>query len=60
MGGIEVIARLKAIDPGVKAIVSSGYVNDQAMLDFADYGFVASCAKPYHLAEMKTIIERFV
>lgn len=60
MGGVEVMAILKKIDPAVKAIVSSGYANDPAMTNFADYGFVAPCAKPYRLSEMKATIEQFV
>ncbi|MBI5558825.1 MAG: PAS domain S-box protein [Deltaproteobacteria bacterium] len=60
MGGKEVIAVLRQIDPEVKAIVSSGYADDHAMTDFADYGFVAACAKPYQLTDMKKILDRFV
>lgn len=55
-GGKEVIAILKKIDPQVKAIVSSGYTSDQVMTDFADYGFVAACAKPYQFKEMTTLL----
>ncbi len=60
MGGKEVIAKLKEINPEVKAIVSSGYADDDTMTDFAAYGFIAACAKPYLLSEMKAIIQRFV
>jgi CheY-like chemotaxis protein len=47
MGGAETIARLRAIDPGVRALVSSGYSNDPVLADFADYGFSGRVAKPY-------------
>ncbi len=59
-GGLEVIAILKKIDPEVKAIVSSGYADDQAMIDFADYGFMGACAKPYHFKEMKALLDRLI
>ena len=39
MGGKEAIERLLSIDPGVKAIVSSGYSNDPIMADYRKYGF---------------------
>jgi PAS domain S-box-containing protein len=60
MGGKDVVNILKEIDPEVKAIVSSGYASDPTMTAFADYGFVAACAKPCLLSEMKAIINRFV
>ena len=60
MGGKEVIKKLKDIDPEVKAIVSSGYTSDHAMTDFAEYGFIAACPKPYLFSEMKAIVEQFV
>jgi len=52
LGGIETIKRLLAIDPGVKAIVSSGYSDDAAMSDYHTYGFKACLTKPYTLANL--------
>ena len=60
MGGLEVIAILKQIDPEVKAIVSSGYSKDPGISNFADYGFIAACVKPYPLAELKALVKQFV
>ena len=39
MGGKEVMQELIAIDPHVKAIISSGYLNDPVVKDFKRYGF---------------------
>jgi two-component system cell cycle sensor histidine kinase/response regulator CckA len=52
MGGKEVITRLLEIDPGVKAIVSSGYSMDPIMTDYNKYGFSAVVSKPYNIKEM--------
>lgn len=52
MGGEEAIKRLLAIDPKVKAIVSSGYHNNPVMADYRRYGFCAVLAKPYRIAEL--------
>jgi PAS domain S-box-containing protein len=55
-GGKEVITELRKIDPNVKAIVSSGYSQDQAMANYRTHGFKGVLQKPYSLAELdKTI-----
>jgi len=56
MGGREAISVLRAYDPGVRAIVSSGYSSDLAMSDFRKHGFRGMVAKPYDVAELATII----
>jgi PAS domain S-box-containing protein len=55
-GGKETIKELKAIDPEVKAIVSSGYSNDPIMADFKKYGFSGVVAKPYKLSELSMAV----
>jgi PAS domain S-box-containing protein len=49
MGGQETIKRLQAIDPKVRAIVSSGYANDPVMSRHEEYGFCGMIAKPYEI-----------
>ena len=58
MGGKETIARLKEINPAVKAIVSSGYSNDPVMAHYSDYGFKDVVAKPYRIEDLKAVINR--
>jgi CheY-like chemotaxis protein len=52
MGGKEVMEKLLEINPKVKAIISSGYVNESAMPNFKDYGFMAMVSKPYDIRKM--------
>jgi two-component system, cell cycle sensor histidine kinase and response regulator CckA len=52
MGGRETMERLKALNPDIRAVVSSGYSNDAVLSDFARYGFSAVVAKPYSLEEL--------
>ena len=39
MGGLETLARLRAIDPQVTALISSGYANNPVMAEWAYAGF---------------------
>ncbi len=52
MGGVEAMERLLALDPSVRAIVSSGYSNDPVMSDHAARGFVGVLPKPYRLSQL--------
>jgi PAS domain S-box-containing protein len=52
MGGLETLARLKELDPDVRAIVSSGYSNDPAMSDPRRFGFRGFVAKPFRLEDL--------
>ena len=53
MGGLETLAHLRAIDPQVTALISSGYANNPVMADWAYYGFSGVVAKPYIIAQLQ-------
>ncbi len=52
LGGRETLARLRALDPKVRAIVASGYSADTRVGDFRAHGFVAALEKPYTVASL--------
>ncbi len=52
LSGAQTIARLREIDPAVRAIVSSGYANDPVLSRFEDYGFMGMIAKPYAIDDL--------
>jgi two-component system cell cycle sensor histidine kinase/response regulator CckA len=47
IGGKEAINKLLEIDPGIKAIVSSGYSDDPVLANFQEYGFKGIMPKPF-------------
>ncbi len=51
VGGKEAITRLLALDPGARAIVSSGYSNDPVMANYRSHGFRAVAVKPYNVKD---------
>lgn len=58
MSGLQTFSRLQAIDPDVKAIVSSGYSNDPIMANFRYYGFCGVAPKPYTEQQLAAILEQ--
>ncbi len=60
LGGIETIRRLREIDPGVRAIVCSGYSNDPVMANFREYGFSGVLPKPFSLQDLDAQLRRVI
>jgi len=60
MGGAEAMRRLREIDPGVKAIVSSGYSDDDVVANYREHGFAAFLKKPYDLTGLRTTLKELL
>ena len=60
MGGKAAIQKLLEIDPDVKAIVSSGYSNDQIMSDYERYGFKGVVPKPYDINQLSRVLREII
>ncbi len=60
MGGAAAMEKLRAIDPGIRAIVSSGYSDDPVMSRYLDYGFRAVLPKPYDPREFRELVEEML
>jgi CheY-like chemotaxis protein len=58
MGGRETIANLRAIDPQVRAIVSSGYATDTLMVHYNAYGFRGVLSKPYTMEGLEEVLQQ--
>jgi CheY-like chemotaxis protein len=60
MGGEETFKRLREIDPDVRAVVSSGYDNDDMARQFIEAGFCGYLTKPYRVSELGKMIKSVV
>ncbi len=57
MGGEECFVELKKLDPNVRAIVASGYDNDDMRRQFFDKGFLGYLTKPYREKELGKVLK---
>jgi PAS domain S-box-containing protein len=60
MGGKEAIKKLLEIDPAIKAIVSSGYSDNQVMADYKNYGFAGMIPKPYVINDLAATLDSVI
>jgi PAS domain S-box-containing protein len=58
MGGEETVEHLRALDPQVKALISSGYATNPVMAHYAQYGFAGMVTKPYTVERLQIILQR--
>jgi PAS domain S-box-containing protein len=56
-GGAETLRELLEIDPGVKAIVSSGYSDDEVIATYLQHGFCSFLKKPYDVQELSRVLD---
>ena len=60
MGGKDAIRSLRDMDPGVRALVSSGYSNDSVMSNPRQHGFDGTIAKPYTMDQLRREIAKVI
>ncbi len=58
MGGEECFHRLREMDPDVRAIVSSGYDDDELAQRMLDQGFVGYLTKPYRVGDVGRVLKK--
>lgn len=57
MSGVELFRALKAIRPDLKVVLASGFLDQEEIDESSLEGFTAILNKPYHLLELKELIE---
>ncbi len=60
MGGAAAMELIRKLDPGVCAIVSSGYSDDPVMSRYQDFGFRAVLPKPYEPSALREMAGRLL
>jgi two-component system, cell cycle sensor histidine kinase and response regulator CckA len=60
IGAKETISELLKIDKDVKAIVASGYSNDEVIFNFRKYGFKAALIKPFGIERLKHLLNKLM
>jgi two-component system cell cycle sensor histidine kinase/response regulator CckA len=58
LGGKEVIGLLMIVDPEVRALVSSGLINDPIVENPKAYGFCGLIPKPFTVEELAEALEK--
>ena len=60
MGGQEAVARLKGEFPGIKALLTTGYIDDILMETYRDHGFLGVIPKPFQMDRLVQLIGRLL
>jgi two-component system cell cycle sensor histidine kinase/response regulator CckA len=60
MGGEETLSHLLEIDPGILAVVSSGYADNAVLANYRDHGFSAFLNKPYKIDDLKNCLDELL
>ena len=60
MGGEDAVGKLAEIDPGVVAVVSSGYSDNTVVANFREHGFSAFLNKPYKIDALRDCINKLL
>ena len=59
-GGKEAVLKLKAIDPAIRVLASSGYSSDDVLARPQEFGFDGSLPKPYELRDLRLAMSRLL
>ena len=58
MGGRQAVRELRALDPGVRAVVMSGHSDNEVMQGYSDYGFKGALTKPFDRKALFDVLSR--
>ncbi|NLE02863.1 MAG: PAS domain S-box protein [Fibrobacter sp.] len=59
-GASDIIDDILTLNSNAKVIVSSGYSNDEVMVNFKSYGFSAAISKPYNVEDLSRLLQDLI
>jgi CheY-like chemotaxis protein len=60
IGGVETLARLREIDPQLKAVASTGFSEGDIVANYRRYGFQAALCKPFRIQELVDLLDQLI
>ena len=60
MDGQKTVARMRQLDPEIKAVISSGYDHDPVMNRFHEHGFSGAVTKPYEMGHLVRLVQQIL
>jgi PAS domain S-box-containing protein len=60
LDGNKAVARMRSLDPELKAIISSGYDHDPVMLHHREHGFAGAIAKPFEMGHLARLVREIL
>jgi DNA-binding NtrC family response regulator len=60
LGGRDCFRELKAMNPGVRAILSTGFSMDGTVQEIMDEGIIGFIQKPYRLEELSNVVSKAI
>ncbi len=58
MGGMEAVARLRSEFPNLKALLTTGYIDDSLLDSHREHGFVGVIPKPFQIERLVGIVSK--
>lgn len=56
-GGVDTLHQLQKLDPTVRAVACSGYINDPCMVFPQRYGFASRLVKPFSIQDLTQLLQ---
>ncbi len=60
LDGAATLQEMRKLDPGIKAVVSSGYSADDIVANARRYGFDAAVPKPYSISVLRETVKQLL
>jgi CheY-like chemotaxis protein len=60
MGGMDAAAKIRKLNKNIPLFVASGYADTDVMTNPVDFGFTASISKPFTMAELSEMLEKYL